>query len=500
MKRHQALPTQWHAREKLREKGQFWTPDWVATAMVAYVAGNGAREVFDPAVGAGAFFCAAKTIEAELGRPLQLRGTETDSQALNQALENGLVNLDLQGVTLQDFTTFGPRELLNAIVCNPPYIRHHRLDAPTKARLRAQSARTLGFNIDGRAGFHVYFLVHALTLLARGGRLAFILPADTFEGVFAPKLWHWITDNFNLEAVITFAPQASPFPGVDTNAVVAFIENALPRETLRWTRIENALPHELKRWVISGFDKDQAHSFSVCQRDLNEAKRTGFSRPPQTEIHDGPVLGDYARAMRGIATGANEFFFLTRAQAYELEIPSRFTIPAIGRTRDVESETITPATLDELDAKGRPTLLLSLDGSQTNLPNALKNYLARGEAMGLNQRVLIQTRRPWYRMETRAIPPILFAYLGRRSVRFIRNRAGVVPLTGFLCLYPHRDDDESIEKLWQLLRRPEVAANLTKVGKSYGDGAVKVEPRSLENLPLPSDAIQQSGLTSTRLF
>ena len=497
--RHQILPTQWDERETLREKGQFWTPSWVAEAMVAYVVGNGAHTVFDPAVGAGAFFQAAKNLESEIGK-LELSGTEVDANALSQAVEGGLEQHDIDGVMLRDFTTYCPPEPLPAIVCNPPYIRHHRLSRETKDHLRALSGKVMGFNIDGRAGFHVYFLIHALSLLARGGRLAFIIPADTFEGVFAAKLWNWISDNFRIDAVITFAPQASPFPGVDTNAVVVLIENAAPIKNLWWTQIQIPAPNDFKNWVISNFDGANISSFCPNIRSLAEAKRTGFSRTPQQTIYDGPILGDYARVMRGIATGANEFFFVTRQQSYELEIPSRFFIPAIGRTRDVTSEVITPATLDELDAKGRPTLLLSLDGNPEKLPNSVKNHLARGEAEGLHQRALIKTRRPWYKMETRAVPPIIFAYLGRRSVRFIRNRAGIVPLTGFLCLYPHFDDEQSIESLWQLLRRSDVVDNLAKIGKSYGDGAIKVEPRSLENLPLPADIIQRMGLTSTRLF
>jgi hypothetical protein len=95
-------------------------------------------------------------------------------------------------------------------------------------------------------------------------------------------------------------------------------------------------------------------------------------------------------------------------------------------------------------------------------------------------------------MERRVAPPFLFAYLGRRSARFIRNTARVIPLTGFLCVYPHADDDVSIEKLWQILRHPEIIFNLSLVGKSYGDGAIKVEPRALEKLPLPADV--ESGL------
>lgn len=38
-------------------------------------------------------------------------------------------------------------------------------------------------------------------------------------------------------------------------------------------------------------------------------------------------------------------------------------------------------------------------------------------------------------MEQREVPPILFAYLGRRNTRFILNEAGILPLTGFLCVY-----------------------------------------------------------------
>lgn len=63
----QKLPSAGPAREALRQKGQFWTPDWVAEAMVAYAVRGGSDHVFDPAVGAGAFFRAAKTIAKETG-------------------------------------------------------------------------------------------------------------------------------------------------------------------------------------------------------------------------------------------------------------------------------------------------------------------------------------------------------------------------------------------------------------------------------------------------
>ena len=103
-------------------------------------------------------------------------------------------------------------------------------------------------------------------------------------------------------------------------------------------------------------------------------------------------------------------------------------------------------------------------------------------------------------MERRRVPPFLFAYLGRRNVRFIRNAAGVLPLTGFLCLYPHSEDPETLARLWRLLQHPATTANLARVGKSYGDGAIKVEPRALESLPLSAAIVAELGLESPRLM
>jgi len=109
--------------------------------------------------------------------------------------------------------------------------------------------------------------------------------------------------------------------------------------------------------------------------------------------------------------------------------------------------------------------------------------------MGLPQKPLIATRCPWYKMEKRLPPPILFAYLGRRNARFIRNLAEAVPLTGFLCVYPWNEEPSFVDRLLQALNHPDTLANLPLIGKSYGDGCIKVEPRALERLQVPSHVL-----------
>ena len=163
--------------------------------------------------------------------------------------------------------------------------------------------------------------------------------------------------------------------------------------------------------------------------------------------------------------------------------------------RDVQGEYFDPADISRLEDKGRPTRLLNVNGLPFDkLPACVQEYLEDGEKKGLPDKTLLKTRKPWYRMETRKTPPIMFAYLGRRSARFIRNRADVVPLTCLLCVYPKHTSSDFIERLWRVLSNPETISNLKKVGKSYGGDAIKVEPRSLERLPLPDDIVKAEGL------
>jgi hypothetical protein len=228
---------------------------------------------------------------------------------------------------------------------------------------------------------------------------------------------------------------------------------------------------------------------------LKEALTTGFSRPEQRNNENKYHLYDFAKVMRGIATGANDFFFLTQEQASILNLPSKFLKTTIGRTRDVPGSIITEKDLKNLIEKKRPTLLFSINREEV-IPTDVLEYLKQGEKAGLPERPLIKQRKPWYKMESRQIPPILFAYLGRRNSRFIRNDAKVLPLTGFLCVYPFSSDERSIDNLWQALNHPDTLVNLQLVGKSYGSGAIKVEPRNLDKLPIPDHIVEKYELHS----
>lgn len=488
----QRLPAAGPAREVLRHKGQFWTPAWLADAMVAWTVGERPASLFDPAVGPGTFFAAAR----RAGFHGLLLGYELYPESfLNGDCASGLNDADFGGVCIEDFISARDVRKLPAIVSNPPYIRHHRLSEARKATLREMALRLLGFAPDGRTGLQLFFLLKCLAHLAPNGRLAFLLPADVCEGVSAPAIWQRLTDRFRLDAVVTFDPAAAPFPRVDTNAMVFCFTAAPPVPQVRWLRVYRPNGTDLSAAILG---EARPNTVETTVRELDEALSTGFSRPPRpsstADGDEGVPLARLARVVRGIATGENDFFFFTDARRRAAGLDTRWFRRAVGRTRDCPGDALELADLDRLDAAGRPTWLLYLGAEDlASLPAALRAHLREGERRGLPERALLRTRRPWYRSERREPPGILFAYLGRRTCRFILNRAGVLPLTGFLCVYPHDPAPETAQRLWRALNHPATLANLPYVAKSYGGGALKVEPRGLDALQIPPIALRAAG-------
>ena len=227
------MPSSGPKREALRVKGQFWTPPWLAKAMAAWVTNENPHLLFDPAVGPGTFFGAAR----EMGFRGDFAGFELDEAVMIDAYKLGLNPTELTNIQIGDFIRDKVIGHFPAIISNPPYIRHHRLSVKLKQELRQLALRCLGFPLDGRVGLHVYFLLKCLEHLAPNGRLVFLLPADVCEGVSSTIFWKRLASRYQIDAVVTFDEAAAPFPTVDTNAIVFMISNRPPLEKVRWVRI-----------------------------------------------------------------------------------------------------------------------------------------------------------------------------------------------------------------------------------------------------------------------
>ena len=460
--------------------GQYWTPDWVARAMVAY--GNKAApgSMLDPAVGKGVFPLWAE----RLGLGLSFTGVEKDGSLVSK--------IDIphirDRVIVDDFLTHEFEHKFDFIVANPPYIRHHHLPAQYKTYLGRLSEKLLGFQLDKRAGLHVYFLIKALSLLKPQGRLSFILPSDVFEGIFAQPLWAWVAHHFKIGAVVTFEAAASPFPDLDINPVIVFLENSEPSDRLHWVRVMSPATESLYTFIASGAT-ELGHDLRVLIRPTKAALSLGLTRPPRAKNHR-LRLGDLALVKRGIATGDNNFFLFSkeRLRTHALDRHEDFLLPVVARTRYLRKFIFTQQDLKELEAEGKPIYLLSPDSRPLEeFPEAIRIYLESGEQSGLTEKYTFRNRNPWYKMETRDVPELFFTYLGRRNPRFVRNLTNAVPLSTVFAVYPHEKDERFLQILLEILNNPATLQGLIYVAKSYGRNALKPEPNQLEKLAIPDE-------------
>ena len=472
---------------EVRTKGQVWTPDWVSRAMAAYVLIDSPRIVHEPSVGSGSLIDGLIAVAMERDLKPALHASELHPDHLGDLTDRvKAMGFDIE-IEIGDYLAMnGPIE---AIIANPPYIRHQRFSETEKTALQRISETTIGCQIDRRTGVQTFFLLRTIARMRHGARGAFILPADVFEGVAAKTVFRRLSRICAIEAVATFSPEATPFPGVDTNPVVIFFSKQKSGNEIAWRRFEKT-DATFEDWVSGGFKKD------TVLRNSEEAVETGFSRPPR--IHPGQeivTLGAVMTGVRGIATGANDYFLMTRNQIEENRLPLSAFVRCVGRTRDLDGDVLEIQRLDALESEGRPTHLLYLDKNQTCLKDpVLQEYLNTGEGRGIPELPFISSRKPWWRMERRNASPILFAYLGREKIRFIRNMAGALPLNGFLCVEPLNGNDP--DDLLKLLRDPRTTAALTYEAKSYGDGAIKVEPNAIERVRIPRTMLAEYGIST----
>ncbi|MGH9557908.1 MAG: N-6 DNA methylase, partial [Bryobacteraceae bacterium] len=140
--------------------GQFATPPELALSLARYahtLIGKTPVRFLDPAIGTGSFYSAMlqafgqKDVAAAAGIELDPLFAET-----TMALWGGEGLHVIKG----DFTKQHPPERrFNLVLTNPPYIRHHHLDAKDKGRLKARLAQSLRLDISGLAGLYCYFLL-----------------------------------------------------------------------------------------------------------------------------------------------------------------------------------------------------------------------------------------------------------------------------------------------------------------------------------------------------
>lgn len=472
------------SREHRYEIGQFFTPPPIAEMMANAVRAVGPATVLDPGVGGGVLLRA-------VGDGPKLFGLDIDAAAVRLAA--GSMPGEHE-IALGDFLDASHWPLaeatFDAVIANPPYVRHHNLSAEHKLLARHYSSR-LGVKVSSLSGSYVYFFLEALLRLNDGGRLVFITPTEFLDVRYGQAVKEALLHHCEIDEILVLEMDELAFDGVLTTSAIT-VATKRRRPSRRFRLVEGRLNGSI--------DRGREVELSI---ELAPAAQPWTPLLPSRAERIAPLLrgrtaklGDYCRVRRGIATGSNSFFAMTRAEVEQWGIEPQYLVPVVLGSKDLP--TAGPLDTDfhtsRIEAGARSFLFFCHDDVDALCGTNAWRYIEHGHELGLPERFNCRTRKPWYGVEP--VPPADFftTYMSRNRGRIVRNLIGARCMTSLLNVWARAG--VSPEAVRPSLEDSANAQLIREFGRTYGGGLGKIEPGELLKLPIrPPSGVEQPGKT-----
>ncbi len=486
------LDAQKDAAERNR-MGQFATPTKLAIDILRYAKaklGKNERVRFiDPAIGTGSFYSALLDVFPR-ARISAAVGYEIDPHygvpAVKLWSETGL------DIRIEDFMQAEvPKDSqkYNLLICNPPYVRHHHILNAEKQRLKLHAQKACGIDINGLAGLYCYFLGLSHAWMCDGGLAGWLIPSEFMDINYGNSVKRYLLNKVTLTHIHRFDPNDVQFGDALVSSAVVWFRKEIPKEG-----------HEVRFTYGGSLQRPKLDRLVAVETLRCDPKWTRYPKHASHEATEGPVLGDFFKIKRGLATGHNKYFILSIDEIERRKLPMEAFKPILPSPRYLPDDEI------KSDKNGNPALdrrlfLLDPPWSEEEIRQSFLNlwsYLEEGKAQGIADGYLCRHRTLWYRQETRPPAPFVCTYLGRsdnkggRPFRFILNESRATAANVYLMLYPKEPMASALAKNPQLKRKLWAVLNeicpkaMLGEGRVYGGGLHKLEPKELCNVPAKS--------------
>lgn len=183
--------------------GQYFTPPLITDFMCELINKEKSSKILEPCAGKGAFLNSLSNSGF-----MNITAYEFD-ESLNNKSE---IEIDYI-----DFLSVGKKEKFDVIIGNPPYVRWRNIPQEMKEKFNRNSYWKDKMN--GLSDLLYAFIYLCSDKLKEGGELIFITPSFWTGTLHAKNLRKHLTDNGNLELLITF-DEINIFDNVTTSAVI----------------------------------------------------------------------------------------------------------------------------------------------------------------------------------------------------------------------------------------------------------------------------------------
>ena len=467
-----------------KARGAFFTPEGITRHLAAWAIRTAEDRVLEPSTGEAAFLISAVERLIELGNPAPaVNGVEIHPPSARAA--HALVSAagGTADITVSDFFMVEASAKFDAIIGNPPFIRYQDWTGAQRDRARF-AALQQGVALTGLSSSWAAFVAHSAGFLKPGGRLGLVLPAELLSVNYAAPVRRFLLENFASVELVVFDEQVFPDAEADTVLVKADGWKHAPSSSavLRQTRNASTLATLEKGTTWAPIDTTDRWR----PQALSPVTTAAMARLSDTTAFVS--LDTYGDTSLGAVTGGNRYFTLSPARVRELGIPRRDLLrvspPGSSHLRGLA---LTKGAMTRLEQDEQPTWLLY--PSAKPAASTLR-YIEEGHRTGADQAYKCRVRKPWWRVPVLKAPDLFLTYMNADTARLTTNTVGARHLNSVHGVYltdEHRELARDVLPIASLNSMTLLSAEL--VGRSYGGGILKIEPREADRWWMPAPAL-----------
>ena len=469
--------------ERRRLLGAYYTPESVADTLTKWALAPGTGTVLDPSFGGCAFLDAAASILADQGAASPDRlvfGVDVDPGCMEHVCTNE--NLLAENCVVRDFFELTPSDLagtpFNAVVGNPPYVRHHWFRGATRKAAKKAIAEA-GVSLPETASAWAYFLVHAMRFLADGGRLTMLVPEALLQADYAAAVRDALAARFRSVRLIHLRDRL--FDGTRESVVVVAASGFGKRGSMSVESVQHA--DDLGRALH--FPPGATNSPSVTAPNGRSVDRATVQLLAELE-HSEPMrrFADIGAVRIGLVTGANSHFIRNREYLERIGVPRRAWWRIVARTRWLSGLDFCRGDHERLERAGR-TAFLVRPARADDEASGVRQWVAEGVAAGMHERSHCGKRDPWFRLDLPPAPDAFGTCTRMGSPLLVLNRAGVRCTNTLHEIRWHQPNGTVPKAVCAGFLTSAVGAWAEYHGRRYGGGVLKLEPSILMRAPVP---------------
>lgn len=467
--------------ELRKGRGAFFTPEPITRFVTNWAIRSATDIVLEPSAGDAAFLVEAVRRLREKGvEAPHVEGVEIHEHSAKLARSRVEEEGGSAAIAISDFFLVDPEPRYSVVIGNPPYIRYQDFSGEARTRSRAAALKA-GVSLTALASSWAAFTIHSALFLKPGGRMGLVLPAELLSVNYASAVRQFLFDRFRNIELVLFAEQV--FPDAEADVVLLLAEGFEegPTDHAAIYQAQHAEALAKLNGPLTWEPTDPSGKWTGLLVDPVSTEPLRTLQTNATFVN----LETWGDTTLGMVTGNNHYFALSPARVKELGLTPkdlvRLSPPGSSHLRGLE---LSRSAMTRLGQLGKATWLFR---PSDNPSAAAQAYIDAGRVAGVDEAYKCRVRNPWYQVPLLRPADLLLTCMNADTPRLTTNAAGAHHLNSVHGVYLA----EGIRELGRELLPIASLNSLTllsaeMVGRSYGGGILKLEPREADVWGVPA--------------